>query len=164
MPLLTLDEQFVRELHEILAIERLLIGKIPLIRESVSGLSIEFLRCYLGRKYDQAEGIEEILRLLNSDIAGAPSHESSLAADIKSLIRDCEANHSAAISALEDIAELLRAQYKKVGDHARILGMAVAEELLDQAHLAEANTCIALTHYEFHHAAPECERFSSADP
>jgi ferritin-like metal-binding protein YciE len=161
MHLLTLEEQFVRELQEVLEVERQLIKKIPSIYTSLEGLPIEFLRGYLAKKCDQVESLEEILRSINRDSAGAPPHDSSFSLEMDSLIQDGGANDSATIGAIEEIADLLRLQYKKLADHARILGLPDAEDLLDAAHVSEANTSIALTRFEFHHAAAEFETFSS---
>jgi hypothetical protein len=59
---------------------------------------------------------------------------------------------------MQEIAELLRNRYKQVASHARVLGLADAEDLLGSAHAGEANFSIALTKFEFHHAGARLEK------
>jgi ferritin-like metal-binding protein YciE len=164
MRLLTLEEQFIHELQELLDFERQLSHQIPAICRSLEELPIEFLRSYLSRKYDQVEALEEILKSLNRDINALPARDSSFAIELDAIISvfntACGANHSPVIGALQEITEILWNRYKQIASHARILGLKDAEDLLESAYVGEANFSIALTDFEFHHAGAQFENAS----
>ncbi len=159
---LTLEEQFVRELQELLRIERRLSPQIASAAHLLDELPSGSLGSCLLRKHHQIEALEEILKSMNRDIAGYASLDSEFSAEVEPIISIEWTDRDSAVAAMQEAAELLSHQYKQLATHARILALTDAEDLLHSAHVGEAQLSVAMTNFEFHVVRRRCEKAATA--
>lgn len=159
---LTFEEQFVRDLAEVLDLERLLLRHADNATLALNSSQLDLIQTYLRSKQYQTDALERILKEMHGSEVGHSTLERTFDGEVDLLGDEVWTESSAAFSAIQEAAEVLARQYKKLSFQARMLDLNEAERLLSSAHICETRFRIAMTSYEFHCAQKHPEEASIA--